>query len=427
MLAARSLTRRVSERLGTTGAMLAGMRGGTLVLDLGWFDFITRMRLGDIYSRPRLVPIALDHRAPPIDTSLQSPVDTGEVYGGAPLLETCLYDICVRQDRCVADVLDDSALDRLVARSFAEARALIDLLAQLLEIYRPRRVVYPQGYVLPAAILRHLATERGILCMAIENCFRADRFVWDDFAGVTLASRIPRSLYGTSADGAAADRYFADYLAQRENLKSDEHRNRGGGRLPEGSGRRILYLGQVSTDSSVLFHIGDGFRDQIAVMTCLVDHLEARHDDVILFKGHPKEAGGVTPVGTHYSTARYAPLLDRLAREHDPARFGADLDGVLDVFDAIAWADLCVTINSQSGLEAACLDKPVILCGEAAYDHLPSIHKVMTPSDLRRALSARDLTADGQSARCFFRQFCEDYGRPKTLIALRDLLRERTH
>lgn len=409
-----------------------GLAGGTLLLDLGWMDFLARgVFWQGLANGLRLLPVRpLTARQRVLEAPPDSagPVDWDARRAGLRLRDVCRYDICVRRDLCLADLAEAPDPARHAGPSFALARPMIDELATLLDRYRPARVVYPQGYALPAAILRALARARGIPCLAVENCLRSDRFVWDDRTGITLASPIPREMHLESPARPEGATYFAAYRARSAELKSAEHRNRGTRALPEGpagAGRRILLLGQVATDSSVLFHIGAGFRDQMAVFDTVLAHAAATPADVVLVKTHPKEAGGLSPAFTRYSQARYDRFAARVEAAGCAARLHLDMGGEIDLFAAIDWADLCVTINSQSGLEAACAGRPVILCGEAVYGHLRATVAAPTPEALRAALAAEPPQPDPTDAQAFFATFCETYARPRTVAALANLLRER--
>lgn len=406
-----------------------GLRGATLLLDLGWMDdFLARgVVWRGLAAGWRIVPVRpLFARRQVLETTAAAPgsVDWEETRAGIALRDVCLYDICVRSDISVA-ALEAGDPARHAATSFALARPLVDEIARLLDAYRPARVVYPQGHVLPAAILRRLAEARGIPCLAIENCFRSDRFVWDDRTGTTLASPIPRMLHAARPDRPGAEVHFAAYRRRIAELKSAEHRNAGAADLPRAGGRRILLIGQVATDSSVLFHLGAGFRDQMAVFDTVLAHAAATPGDTVLVKTHPKEAGGLSPAFTRYSTERYVRFAERVAAAGCAGRVHLDTTGAIDILEAIDWADLCVTINSQAGLEAAAAGRPLLLCGAASYDHLASVTRTTTPAALAAALAGPTPPAAPQEARAFFECFCEDYARPRSIAALARLVAER--
>lgn len=420
----------------TFGFAPPGLTGGTLLLDLGWMDFLAdRVFWPALAKGLRLIPIRpLTARRRVLERPALCDVpkhfDWDETCSGLFLRDVCRYDICVRADLSLADLAEDPNPERHAAASFALARPMIEEIARLLDRYRPVRVIYPQGHALPAAILRAMAQNRGISCLAIENCLRADRFVWDDRTGTTLASPIPREFHLRASERPGAAAYFSRYRMQIADLKSAEHRSLGTRTPPttprDVRGRRILLLGQVSTDSSVLFHIGVGFRDQMAVFDTVLAHAEANPDDIVLVKTHPKEAGGLSPAFTRYSLARYERFAERVHAAGCSDRVHLDMGGAIDLFAAIDWADLCVTINSQSGLEAACAGRPVVLCGDAVYGHLGSVTKAHAPDVLRSKLAETASQPDPAEARSFFCSFCEAYARPRNVGAIADLLQERS-
>ena len=69
-------------------------------------------------------------------------------------------------------------------------------------------------------------------------------------------------------------------------------------------------------------------------------------------------------------------------------RLGAaiDADNMYDMYDLMAGCSAAVTINSQSGLEAAIRGKPVVVCGEAFYGGLGFTCEAQVPCN--RQISA---------------------------------------
>lgn len=392
------------------------LRGHVLYLDLGWLHFADEdlVEASTLQGAP-VIPVTPPPRAtaPPG----ARPLRRGETHRGADLWDLCLYELCMKFDCATAELEKKVTLGDAGADTRAEAVALIDWAEALLDFYAPAAVVYPQGYVLPAAVLRYAARRRGIQTVAIENTFRNDRFCWDDGAGVTLASPIPMTMFRNCPCGGGRG-YFDAYRRGVHDLKSDEHRTGDRTRPPEFKGRKLLFIGQVNTDSSVLFYIAGGFHSQMAAIETVAQYVSAREDVALLLKTHPKEATGRNPLGAPYSTERYDTFRRRWS---DVERIHLDSTASIGAFAAIDWADLCITINSQAGLEAAAAGKPVILCGAANYDQLRSVRRVDSPEELWAALDEPAPTVDADEASAFFKTYCETYCRPKSVAALVDL------
>lgn len=400
-------------------AIRSGLLGRpALLCDLGWFGFLDGALLPP--SIRRRVPLV---RVPAERRGVEGPdIDWDESHGGIRLADLATYELCIAEDCAVPELLERSDLPRIAAPVFAEARALLDQTNRLFDRFRPGAAVYPQGYILPAAVFRAVARQRGVRSVAIENTFRRDRFCWDDESGISLNSPLAWAFFERRArEGPAFDSgYVEAYRAAAGQLKSAEHTNRPRGGLPEATGRRILFIGQVNTDSSVLFGLAGGFRDQMAA-TGAACRAVAEGEDTLLVKVHPKEVHGIDPLGGRYDLSRYERLRASPEVAGAGGRIVVDDAAAVDIFDAISWADLCVTVNSQAGLEAAAMGKPVILCGNAAYDRLRSVAKAANAGALARALAAPP-EPDAEEARAFFESFCEDYCRPAELGALIELL-----
>lgn len=387
-----------------------------LYLDIGWLDFPRRdMLVASLeFGHPVL------RVAPPHELSVggeeQGSNFMDETHCGVHLWSICEYELCVKFDCSRSDLLRRPNLADDVAETFSRARALVEWSTAVITHFRPRTAIYPQGYIVEAAAFRAVAKLNNLRCLAVENTFRSDRFCWDDERGVTLASAIPMRLFNETAQPKDSSSYFERYRSDAAQLKSGEHSNLTSDTPAESELRKILFIGQVNTDSSVLFHIGEGFPDQMSAVETLAQFVAEHADDTLLLKVHPKEVRGVTPQQKRYSLKRYDDFASKFASEEN-GRIAVDRDAQFDIMKAIEWADLCVTINSQAGLEAAALGKPVIVCGDANYGALRSVRNVETPTELSEALT-RESETDVSEAQHFFEEYCERYCRPKNLPSL---------
>ena len=397
------------------------LRGHILFLDLGWLDFTRTGVLRESIAAGHPV-LRIRPRKPAPDRLLEAWPAWDATYRGARLWEICRYELCMKYD-CSVQALEErvaaSPPDRAASDTVNAAKVLIDWAVAALDFYQPRTVMFQQGYILPAAAMREVARARGLPVVGLENTFRKDRICWDDITGISLATPIPARIFADER-GAGGDEYLRRYRDSAGALKSRQHATLGESEVEDWVGRKILFIGQVNTDSSVLFHIGKGFPDQMAAVDVVADHVLSEPDSLLFLKVHPKEVTGRNPLRQRYSMERYARFLRREGVAGSD-RIRLDDQARIDIMSAIEWADVCVTINSQAGLEAAALGKSVILCGTSSYDHLRSVRRVETPSELRAALADRAPPVDAGEARDFFRVYCECYCKPARVESLIDL------
>lgn len=392
------------------------IQGHTILLDLGWFSFLPQdLMTPSIQAGQPIFKIS----APTPETRNVQPASLDETRHGISLRSLCEYELCVTFD-CMPHELDAFADDTRLHRAIAKSRELLDWAFAVLDYFAPARVAYPQGYVLPAAALRLAAQQRGLDVIALENTFRKDRICWDDQTGITLATPVPMQMFAVRKDNHDPT-YFQRYQQEVNSLKSAEHSTAGSADLPRVQGRKILFIGQVNSDSSVLFHLAPGFSSQMDAVTCTANFVAEASATVMVLKVHPKEVHGLNPLGQPYSVKRYQDFKE-LHKTDGDMRIVTDDTASMDTMKAIAWADICVTVNSQAGLEAAAMGKPVILCGASHYDQLKSVTVVKDKDELHAALSVHSPKTDMGEAQSFFQFYCDDYACPATVQSLLALL-----
>lgn len=404
------------EQIASRSAPPDWVRGKTIFLDLGWFSFLP----DDLLRRSLDVGQPVFRvRAPEPGNLRPKSVSIDTEYRGISLRTLCEYELCVAFD-CMPAELDNYAEHSQLIETIGKGKELVDWSNAVLDYFAPTRVAYPQGYVLPAAALRLVAQQRGLSLLALENTFRKDRFCWDDQSGITLATPVPMQMFESNHESGDTA-YFATYQQEARSLKSAEHSTGRQSNLPQIDARKVLFIGQVNSDSSVLFHIAPGFSSQMDVVSCVADFVQGTPGTAMMLKVHPKEVHGTNPLGLPYSLYRYNAFKERYAK-HENQRIFIDELASIDILNAIAWADICVTINSQAGLEAAAMGKPVILCGDAHYDRLQSVAVARNGEDLRAALVQTAPRTETTEAQAFFKFYCENYARPATVSAFLELL-----
>ncbi len=177
-------------------------------------------------------------------------------------------------------------------------------------------------------------------------------------------------------------RAFADRLRRRLVLERKSRYAQPTEKVPLPQGAIVVFLQDEShRDLTETCHL---------TMAAMLAALTARDDPrPILIKPHPLDM----------DESRHR-ALRRLAR-HDP-RFQVV---AANIHDLIATADVVVTINSATGLEAMMQGKPVILCGHADFHH--NATSVMTAAELDAALCAPpQMRNDDAYLYWYFRQMC---------------------
>ena len=137
--------------------------------------------------------------------------------------------------------------------------------------------------------------------------------------------------------------------------------------------KTVLFLGQVYTDSAVFKFISkDNFPTQAHLIQHVIAYVQGRADLNLVVRTHPKETMGANNQETVNALRRHAergwnsmnhlPLLQSRG-----GRFLLDHTNRWNTYDLIRNSDVVVTVNSQVGLEAAALGKPVITTAPSFY------------------------------------------------------------
>jgi hypothetical protein len=328
------------------------------------------------------------------------------------LLNILKYTHCVTNN-CFWDEFDDEGFVVRLRELLPVARGIVARCDRLLERVNAKGVLIFQGYMMEDAILRALAIQRGLEVITMERTLRNDRLLWDSISGITV-NKNEGALwfwrYENTISQECANEYAASYLNQIKSLKQQEHSS------PDRSftwptGRaRILFLGQVYTDSSLLYGLY-GCQNPVDVMASILKSLEANNATAV-FKLHPKEHNGDNPVTyQRYDDLTYRKLQDRIPNliKENRYRLVIDYTNRYDTYNLINECDVVVTVNSQAGLEAALASKPVVHGRSCFYGGCGFTYEFSRVSDIeaRIAEAIRSGPPDEDRARRFFYIFYE--------------------
>ena len=266
----------------------------------------------------------------------------------------------------------------------AKAKGFEDHLLRSIASDRPQQIMFCQGYQYESFIIRKICAQQEIDLLAIENTFDARKFVWDDVSGVTVNRNLAENFYwkyeGFVDQGDARD-HVREYLNGIGQNKLEEHTT-GSAQLDyDASEKIVLFLGQVYTDSSVLFGIYD-FKNQIDIIRQLSDYC-VKNGYKLIVKLHPKEVEGKNIHQAPYNKVTYRNLEAEKPLLEDLEEYEFIVDyGFYDTYDLIEKSSVCVTINSQSGFEALLFGKDVVLCGKSFYSNFGVTFNAYDRSDL---------------------------------------------
>jgi tetratricopeptide (TPR) repeat protein len=411
----------------------------TLMANQAWFGLDMQRLTTECLERGHLL-VLFDER-----TQLwwRSPdgIDAGNFrtleYRGINLWRVCRYQSALLLRKMTEQIDPALAEDQTVLGNlYSFGAALVDKALAYFDCYRPDTVVIAQGHDLMSAVIRHLAILSGLRVISLENIFRKDRLLWEDVSGISVNQNLSRNYYWRHRDFVSDEiaRQSVDtYREQLKSAKSGEHASPLTP-LPEGPVSAlptITYLAQVSADSSVLFGLR-GFESQVEVIAALAAYVASRRLRLLVklhpkenptFKGAPTTVRGLTSQGLA-AHPRFAALRAQLGE-----RLVIDESNRFDTYDLIRRAQVCVTINSQAGLEAAIHGREVVLCGDAFYGSLGFTHEVTDSPSLEFVLDRilRDglRVNHGPASRAFFHIFTELYCLPKTVESVMRLLSGR--
>ncbi|HNR03610.1 MAG TPA: polysialyltransferase family glycosyltransferase [Bacillota bacterium] len=295
-------------------------------------------------------------------------------YKGINLYEVSIYNICVDLQLVITDI--DISLNEhkdAIRKWYNISANYINTIENLTESLNVTSVMILQGYLYTSAILRRFALSNEMPILALENTFNKTKAIWDNISGITVNKNLARSYYWRyydSVDFSTAFEYCMKYIDGIKNLKMEEHITPSNKFLQKSGRKTILYIGQVYSDSSVLFGIWN-FKNPVEIINVLVDYC-INNDFQLIVKPHPKEKDLVDVLGNKYDKLTFRMINKDKELAEKITKYGVvvDSENEYDTYSLIDYSDLCITINSQAGLEALIKNKDVILCGNCSYGGL---------------------------------------------------------
>lgn len=339
---------------------------------------------------------------------------------------TCIQLECMPFDKSV------NAWEKQLSDNIKLLSGWLGVIEQAFDRTRPRVGLVVQGYEPVSALIRMVAIERGVPIMAIENTALSDRMVWDCVSAITTNKSMATNFFWrhehlVSED--IANRFTEHVIETTKQRKSIEHQSPGNQEFSF-DGEYAVFLGQVYTDSSVLFGLGNWQSPEEVIKHFLLNC--ARKNLRAVIKLHPKEHVGKSPFCNEpYNHLTYRKLQTDLAIKpllQNDQEVLIDWDNRLDTYQLIEGAKCCATISSQSGLESAIRGIPTMVCGESFFSSLGFTLSANTETQFKEAF---DLAVGNgvmenkhvQLARKFAFIYFEHYCRPKSMPEISRLLK----
>lgn len=171
------------------------------------------------------------------------------------------------------------------------------------------------------------------------------------------------------------------YLNQK---KSDQHKSPNKGINQK---NYILFLGQIFTDSNVIFGLKK-WRSPLQILHKLVNWCTQNKYKLII-KLHPKESKLVDFLNRPYKYLTYQKIKEDkfLFESIKENKFIIDYKNKYSTIKLIKNSAACVTLNSQSALEAAIFNKKIVICGKNYFTNSKYFNQAFDPKHFNKVMS----------------------------------------
>lgn len=360
-----------------------GFRFGVVDGSIGWTG-ITYLELFRMMLLKRVVLLQMQ------DVIHWFPFDgVVDLPDGFLSYDSVLYGVCDELQMQPWEIDEKDPEHRSIALKYYHDFVMYQYgLNQLNERVRPSFFVYCQGYMTGAYACRRFAIESDVPFLALENTSDETRLLWDNVSGVSVNRTLARNYFWRMQDICSEEQVMGYCRDKIRNIRSNKLEEHVSGEALLGARNRpfLLYLGQVYTDTSLLFSSLRELTPEVVVQTLSKQADELGMDLVV--KLHPKEDGSNSSMAkVPYDRLSYRKLLSVLSNE-ELVRVIIDYDNRFDTYQLIQDASLVVTINSQAGLEGALFGKPVVTCGYGNYTDFGFTYECTNPEELRESVNA---------------------------------------
>ncbi len=334
--------------------------------------------------------------------------------------EPAVYATCIELEKTPRELTQPDDVHRIASWQRRLGAHYADI-EHFVTSHSMAAVVGVQGYEPRSAVARLACIRHNIPYLAIENTAVRDRMIWDNISGITTIKNLARSFYWryeptTAQDDAEA--YCEWLIARTRELKQQEHAGPSQAEPLPDHAPFALFLGQVYTDSATVTGLKH-WETPLEPMRHAIN--EARRLGLrLVIKLHPKEMSGDDPLRLRpynqltWRKMQADPELSAMLQQHQVV---VDDANRLDTFALIDKAAVVVTVNSQTGLEAAIRGKPVVVCGDSFYGDLGFTFEAPSPqlfaAKFEEACANPRAARSCRQARKFAFIFFEKYCTPK--------------
>ena len=350
------------------------------------------------------------------------------VYKGVHLFKVSEYNICVDLEIFPDQVSpEDEDHRRTIERWFFRSAACVDFFERIIRKSKPAGFLISQGHNYDSSVVRNLCCLHDKKVVAVENTFNKGKIVWDNVSGISVNKNLAKNYYWKfrdCTDISLAEKYVDQYLKNIKGVKSTDHATPI--KIATASEKKtVLFLGQVFSDSSILFGINH-FDTPVEIIERLVDYCIERGFHLII-KLHPKEATGKDILGRPYDNLTWRKIAAVKGLLGKILESGFVLDkNEFDTYALMELANVCVTVNSQAGLEALIKGKPVVACGHAYYTGLgftyDAFDETILKFSLDHVLNNDQTLLDNNELKKFFYILSEKYFFEKSNRSISKLL-----
>jgi hypothetical protein len=333
------------------------------------------------------------------------------------LSETELFYICSKLtcSPCEIDTTSSEVVN-LRQQFRRDFDSCISYMQEIIKTNNIKLLLAFQGYNLPSSAARYLSKEMKIPLVAVENTFSNGHIIAEPFSGCAVNRTLALNMlwrYSEFFSENLVSEYADSFRKMVFKNKIHCHTSPNVPFLREKRRDRIVFMGQVLNDSSLVFGTNPRFESQVDVILSLIKYCIDNEIELVV-KLHPKESNGFDFNGKPFEFPTWKRILQRCASANENPFVTIDMDNSFNSESILSTADLVVTVNSQSGIEAALLGKRVILCGSAFYDSAGFTTSVYSfeglYSEVRQqiggALSSREKAAVEEFVYCYFNLFC---------------------
>lgn len=347
-------------------------------------------------------------------------------HKGIPIDSTIKYMVCNELELMPTQIdLHNEYNVNVTDKWRSIAKSCIEYTLATVKNNKISKMLIPQGYLVEAAVCRMVANQLGLPILSIENSLHKDRLLWDNLSGITVNFNLSKNHYWKyceSIDQQTADDFVARYLDKIREYKSTEHSSPTKSLDIAKRKKTVLFLGQVYVDSSILFGLYD-YIDQVDIIEVLCEYC-IKNDYDLIVKLHPKEISGNSIVNKPLDKITWRKMLNSeifSTKYYSRPNILIDNENEYDTYSLINLSDVCITINSMSGLEACLMKKPVINCGYSCYTGLGFTSEARDRGLLRYFLDKhlkQDDAHISNNVNAFFYIFSKMFCIDKTELAL---------